>query len=186
MSSGITAGVGAVLGAVGGLVIGGAIGSSVSKGKGPEHRFAGVGTGALIGLLAGTFVGAAIGSPSAQAAPPAPTPTPPPLPANNLLAVITDPNAVRQYQTVVANAVSNPPDAQVIGVASTDYTSADIDGNPQNPRWTRVLSAFQKYINTRLATMTPQDRASLPAGFPAQLRTDGVLDYATAITLTSS
>jgi hypothetical protein len=184
MSSGVTAGVGAVLGAVGGLVIGGAIGSSVSKGKGPEHRFAGVGTGALIGLLAGTFVGAAIGSPSTAQA--APMPAPAPLPSSNLLTPIIDPNSVRQYQTLLADGLTNPPDAQALGLTSADYGQADIDGNPQNPRWTHVLSAFQKYINTLLATMTPQKRASLPAGFPAQLRTDGVLDYATAIALTSA
>lgn len=96
------------------------------------------------------------------------------------LAVITDPNMVRQYQSIIAQVLADkgqpglpmPPfGTWTVG----DYNGSDVDGNPANARWVRFLSAFQKYSNTQ-APFT-----AAPPGYPAQLRTDGVLDYATAV-----
>jgi hypothetical protein len=44
----------------------------------------------------------------------------------------------------------------------------------------KVLAAFQAYANTSAPFQ------GVPAGFPTQLRTDGVLDYATAMILANS
>lgn len=112
---------------------------------------------------------------------PAPSPTPGgPSPADIFAAVATDPGVVKAAQTIVAQGLMDPTLQTATGLTSADYNQYDVDGNPNNPRWVRVLGVVQKYFNAILPTATP---GKLPAGFPAQLRTDGVLDYATSTIL---
>jgi hypothetical protein len=175
--------VGLVVGAGAGFVAG-------TQMKGPNSQILGAGIGGLLGAGIGALATAA----AAQAAP-TPTPTPigpspapptPPLPPGAAFTTpITDPNMVRQYQTIVANAFATDPTVSAtVGLTPADYTSADVDGNPANPRWVRVVAAFQSYANTILPAALAAGK--LPAGFPAQLRTDGVLDYATAILIANA
>jgi hypothetical protein len=98
-------------------------------------------------------------------------------------ATITDPNGVLPYQNEAAGALTDPGStaAADLGLPPNAYTLSDVDGKWNNPKWMAVVSAFQRFANANL----PIARAAgkLPAGFPAQLRTDGVLDYATAIVM---
>lgn len=97
-------------------------------------------------------------------------------------AVITDPNMIRQYQTILANGLtSDPTTAQQLGLSPSDYAVSDIDGDPNNRKWMKVLSAYQYYVNQNLPAAVAAGR--LPAGYPSQLRTDGVLDYATGMAI---
>ena len=107
--------------------------------------------------------------------PSAPAPTP-----MSFTATITDPATVRQYQAIVANALALPT-AALPGMTVADYGLPDVDGNPSNPRWVRVLSALQTAVNPLLPAAVAAGRT--PPGFPSQLRTDGVLDYATAVVI---
>jgi hypothetical protein len=98
------------------------------------------------------------------------------------LQLITDPNMVRQYQTVFANGISTwtTQTTPYLGLTSARYGAADIDGNPQNARWVAALSIFQLFANMRMPWVNG------PVGFPLQLRADGVLDYATALAIMNS
>ena len=109
--------------------------------------------------------------------------SPPAPPAGtSFTALITDPNAVKQYQTLMADAFTNNPGTpSLLGLAPADFTAADVNGNPNDPRWTRVVSAYQTFMNTQLPSVVASGKA--PAGFPSQLRTDGLLDYATAVAI---
>jgi hypothetical protein len=95
--------------------------------------------------------------------------------------VVTDPNVVRQYQTVLANALANMGAAQELGIPSSTYLPSMVTGNSSDPAWTSVLSTFQKFTNPLLPGASVA--GVTPPGFPAQLRTDGVLDYATAMAM---
>ena len=135
--------------------------------------------GARIGLIAlGVAVVAgiyyAVNGSTAAASPPGA--------ATNYLAVITDPATVKQYQSIFATALSQGP-SNLPGLTAASYGPSDVDGNPSNPRWMAVLSLFQKDVNAEAAKATPSGFTNVPGGFPAQLRTDGVLDYATAIVI---
>jgi hypothetical protein len=112
---------------------------------------------------------------------PATVPAPAVSPASQFTAAITDPNVVKQYQAVLANALSSMGAAQELGIAPSLYTPAMVDGNPNNANWTSVLSTMQKYTNPLLPAAAAA--GVTPPGFPAQLRTDGVLDYATAMAM---
>ena len=136
----------------------------------------------IVGLSAATAVavGTAIyfGEKTAAAA------TPPAAP-QNLLSPITDAGTVRYYQNGIAQAIAAGKGNLLVGPSqpaptTADYAVSDVDGNPANPKWMKVLAAFQTYANSQ-APFT-----GAPAGFPAQLRTDGVLDYATAIVIANS
>lgn len=109
-----------------------------------------------------------------------PSPASPAPTAQQFTAVITDPNAVRQYQTMLASALAQPV-SPIEGLTAADYGPADVDGDPANARWVRALSVFQTMINPALPAAFAAGK--LPAGYPAQLRTDGALDYATAIAM---
>jgi len=108
-----------------------------------------------------------------------------PLPASGgtpaFTTVVTDPNVVRQYQTVLANALANMGAAQELGIPSSAYLPSMVTGNASDPAWTSVLSTYQKYVNPLLPGAAAA--GALVPGFPAQLRTDGVLDYATAMSM---
>jgi hypothetical protein len=91
---------------------------------------------------------------------------------------VTDASSLKQIQTTLASLLSS---GDMPALSSVSYTSADVDGDASNPRWIAALSAFQKTSNVSLPWGT-----GLPPGMPARLRTDGVLDYATAIILINS
>ncbi len=103
--------------------------------------------------------------------------------ASGFTTPITDAATVRQYQSIVATAIASGQfgATYVPPITIADYGAGDVDGNPTNKRWMTVLSVIQRDVNTSLLTVPA---GKLPAGFPAQLRTDGVLDYATAVALT--
>jgi len=120
-------------------------------------------------------VAAASGLP--QMVPPGPT---------GFLAVITDPNQIKQYQSIVAGVVADHEPGGLAGLHIADYNAGDVDGNAHNPRWIAALSALQRYVNAdqaAAAAMAGYTAAPVTPGFPDQLRTDGVLDYATAIVI---
>lgn len=98
---------------------------------------------------------------------------------NDYLSVITDAPTVTLYQNAIAGALSQG-NAQIPGMTSANYGAADVDGNPANPRWVAVVAAFQKAADGDLKPNT-----GIP-GFPSTLRTDGVLDYATALVMVNS
>ena len=133
----------------------------------------------IVGIVAAVAaVGGAVllGEKVATAAPAAP---------QNLLSPITDAGTVRYYQNGIAQSIAAGKGSMIAGpnqpaLTTADYAVSDVDGNPANPKWMKVLAAFQTYANTQ-APFT-----GAPAGFPAQLRTDGVLDYATAIVLANA
>jgi len=108
-------------------------------------------------------------------------PSPAAQPQPSFTAVVSDPNAVRQYQAILANRFQNEMLAPQLGLTPADYTQTDVDGNPYNPRWQRALAAFQAFINAK-----PIPAGVLPAGFPDHVRTDGVLDYATALIIANA
>lgn len=101
------------------------------------------------------------------------------MPTQNFLALITDPASVTQYQTAVANAIAAGNGNMLVAATQPvpTYSSSDVDGNPANPKWVALLSLFQQYVDSGGPL-----KAVLP-GFPTSLRTDGVLDYATALVL---
>lgn len=109
-------------------------------------------------------------------------------PGANLLTPITDAGTVRYYQNGVADGLSRmaQPDAQLPGLSATSYTVSQVDGNWQNPAWMAVLSIIQQDLNAAAASNNPPGWHNAPAGLPAQLRTDGVLDYVTAIMLANA
>jgi hypothetical protein len=118
----------------------------------------------------------------------APSP-PPPVSQNPLLAPITDKNTVTYYQNGFAQGLLQYPTTSpqdMPGLTAQSYGPTDVDGNPQNARWVAALATFQKDANAEAAAGTPPGYQDTPAGFPAQLRTDGVLDYATAIILANA
>jgi hypothetical protein len=100
-------------------------------------------------------------------------------PPQNYLALVTDPATVTQYQSIVADAIAQGKGNFLVGpnVPVPTYTSADVDGNPANPTWMTIIADFQKYVDSSGPLNT-----GMP-GFPSSLRTDGVLDYATALAL---
>lgn len=104
------------------------------------------------------------------------------------MAVITDPNEIRQYQTLLASALAAKEPDGIGGVRMADYNAGDVDGRASNPRWISALSGVQRFIDISMAqdAATPGYTSTAPAGFPAQLRTDGVLDYATAVLLVNA
>jgi hypothetical protein len=97
----------------------------------------------------------------------------------NYLATITDAPTVTQYQTIVANAIASGYYTQN-GLTTASYAVADVDGNPSNPKWMATLAKLQTLANANRPWTNP------PAGFPAALRTDGVLDYATAVVINNA
>jgi hypothetical protein len=135
-----------------------------SKPMSDGKRMALIAVGAAV--VAGIYL--AVNSKPAAASPPGS--------ATNFLAPITDPAAVKQYQTLLAWALANT--ANVPGLTAASYGSNDVDGNPANPKWVAVLSTFQKDANAVAGGFQ-----NVPGGFPAKLRTDGVLDYATSIVI---
>jgi len=100
-----------------------------------------------------------------------------PAPPQNFLAVITDKPTITQYQTIAANAIAS---GYFAGLTTANYAVSDVDGNAANPKWVAVLSYLQTAANANRPWTNP------PAGFPAALRTDGVLDYATAVVLNNA
>jgi len=133
--------------------------------------------GALAGLAllaTGIVVGVLVEKPAKAATP-----------GSNLLQPITDKATVTYYQNGVAQSLIQQGNSPLIpGLTSTVYPVTAVDGDPANPAWVAALSIFQKYVNADAAAHGGFQNA--PAGFPAQLRTDGVLDYATAIVLANS
>ncbi len=132
-------------------------------------------TGVVFGA-AGLLVGRAMAT-EKKSAPPAP-----PLPAsttNALLQPITIASQVKPFQEIIATALTHrPTDMSEWGLTPADYSTSDVDGDPNNPKWKRLLGILQRTLNAFLKEEgIPKDA---PPGFPAQLRTDGVLDYATA------
>ena len=135
----------------------------------------------------GTIVAGAIGiialvEHNASAKPASPPPQPQPSPAGaqtNFLALITDPATVRKYQTQIAGALASG-DTTLTGISAADYSPSDVDGDPNNPRWRHVVSAIQAWVNKNIPAAAAAGK--LPAGFPF-LRTDGVLDQATAFAI---
>jgi hypothetical protein len=146
----------------------------------------------LIGVAVFADRASAKSSPTPPMPPPPPPPGPPPPlpqtsvgwqqtpPKTDFLALITDPVAVRQRQSQMANGLAHG-DGKLIGMSTQDYTKGEVDGNPNNPRWRRVLAAFQAWTNPALTAAVAAGR--LPAGYPAQLRTDGILDQATDLAI---
>jgi hypothetical protein len=110
-------------------------------------------------------------------------------PANPLLQVVTDPGTVKQFQTIIATAIANGQGNLLVSPGTNapttaDYAMSDVDGNPANAKWMAVLANFQRYVDASLPQIAAAGK--LPAGYPSTLRTDGVLDYATAIAITAS
>ena len=104
--------------------------------------------------------------------------------ASGFAAPITDAATVKQYQSIIADDIAAGAfSGYVPPITLVQYGAGDVDGNPTNARWMSVLSTIQRDINTSLSTMAP---GKLPAGFPAQLRTDGVLDYGTAVAIANA
>lgn len=99
----------------------------------------------------------------------------------NYLAVINDPATVKQYQSLVATNLAAGDYKSDIQLTSSSYAASDVDGNPSNPKWVSTLAQLQAYINSTGELSKAGN--GLPAGFPTSLRTDGVLDLATAILL---
>jgi hypothetical protein len=102
-------------------------------------------------------------------------PAPPP---PNYLALVKNPAVVKAAQnglaaTIGAGGFASKTASPILTAA--DWSGWNIDGNPENPKWVAALAKAQKAINALL----PFDKKR-PAGFPSQLRTDGVLDWATA------
>jgi len=122
-----------------------------------------------------------------------PSPASPP-PGASITTPITDAPTVRYYQGLLADMLSKLTQEDIANfptpLAINMWTAGEVDGNPQNPRWVAALSAIQIGAN---AEANGPDLANpgkkrgwptdFPADFPAQLRTDGVLDYATAMLL---
>lgn len=110
----------------------------------------------------------------AEASSNAPTPSP-------FTQVITDSNTIKQAQTlmnvVTANNQWNGP--------AYGPPNDQIDGNASNPDFKNAVSYLQQGINARLNTGA-LPYSQLPKGFPSQLRTDGVLDYATYIAMVNA
>jgi hypothetical protein len=106
--------------------------------------------------------------------------------ANPLLRPITDKATVTYYQNGLAQGLLQRNTNQIPGLTATTYPVTAVDGNPANPTWMAALAIFQKWANAQVATNTPPGFRDAPAGFPSALRTDGVLDYATAIVLANS
>lgn len=106
--------------------------------------------------------------------PAVPAPLPALSPGTSYTELVTDPIRVGQVQNEVASkmALSNN-----LGIKVSDYGPADVDGNPGNPNWMRVLMVIQNAINVALPAFVLTGQ--LPTGFPSALRTDGVLDVAT-------
>lgn len=116
-------------------------------------------------ILLGTAIGTVAGLVVNRMAAPAPSP---------YLAVVTDAAAVAQSQAVLAALVLK---GYAPGAA---YTVAEVNGDPKSPRFVAALAHFQTYANANA------DFSKAPADYPKQLRTDGVLDYATAQMLTNA
>jgi len=99
---------------------------------------------------------------------------------------IVDSAVVRYFQNLLAIAITGQAEygsfAQNSKLTTADYNQNDVDGNPGNPRWMHVLSVFQAMVNG-IININP---ISVFPGFPAQLRADGVLDFATAIAIIGS
>ena len=134
---------------------------------------------AAVGGAALLAVGYAIGSNTAAATPvlkPAPAPVSP----AQFLQTITDAPTVTQYQTVFAAGLTAGTYSGS-GLSPMSYTSTDITGNAADSKWVANLAIWQKWMNTLLPGIISAGKA--PVGFPAQLRTDGVLDYATALAM---
>jgi hypothetical protein len=126
----------------------------------------------ILGLTAGAVV---VGGGIAIAAMPTKkTAAVPPGPPN-FTAIITDPNMVRQYQTMFAADVA----AAKAPLNQIAYTAAQVNGDPTDQQWMAALAKLQVYANAN-------PWQSAPAGFPAILRTDGVLDYATALIIANA
>ena len=129
-----------------------------------------------LGGAAVAAVAAAVffGEKSASAAPAAP---------QNLLSPITDKATVTYYQNGIAQGLAKNTANDIPGLTASSYGPTDVDGNPANARWMAALSILQAFINAQRPWWK---NTTAPAGFPAALRTDGVLDYATAIMLENS
>jgi hypothetical protein len=133
-----------------------------------------------VALAAGIGIGVMVSKPAAAA-------TVGPPGANPLFTTpITDAGTVKQYQTLIATAIATATatGATAIGpwsptaAASQPYPTTSVDGNPANPAFMADLAQFQVWMNAQ----QPWSYV-FPAGFPAALRTDGVLDYATAMAI---
>lgn len=134
---------------------------------------------AVVVIGGGIAIAVAASKPAAAAPTPKPghlpAPAPPPVPVGaGFTTPITDPATVTQYQTVVANGVADPT---YTGPPVT-YAITNVNGNPSDPTWMAALAIIQRYINTDGGGIDP---TKVPPGFPIPIRTDGVLDYATAI-----
>lgn len=136
--------------------------------------------GIVLGVLATSIFAGTLGLLAGRALAQDEPKTPlPPTPSDVLLQPITAPSQVRPFQTLVAEAIQKRPE-EMWGLGPIDYSSSDVDGDPNNPKWRRVLAFWQKKVNNLLAEYVPPEA---PSGFPKQLRTDGVLDYATSIAI---
>jgi hypothetical protein len=137
------------------------------------------------GVVAGTtgfLVGRAMAAEKAKPLPP-PAPTPASTATSNaLLQPITAASQVQPFQMIIAQALAKrPSEMGEWGLTPSDYSVSDVDGDPNNPKWKKLLSTLQKTLNAFLVEEgIPSDA---PAGFPPQLRTDGVLDYATSVAI---
>lgn len=98
---------------------------------------------------------------------------------------VTDAATTHYLQRIVAQALEKGPHRLLPGLTSADYNSSDVDSNPENPRWKRVVSTFQTLANKILPSLIASEIVAdqIPADFPSQLRTDGVVDWATATLL---
>jgi len=106
-------------------------------------------------------------------------------------ALVTDPNTVKTFQTVVANGIAQGKGNLLVLPGTTvpttsTYALSDVDGNPQNPKWLALMAQFQAYVNQDTPLKPTWPGPNFLPGFPTALRTDGVLDYATALFLTNS
>lgn len=111
-----------------------------------------------------------------------PAPGSPTTMAASLLGLVTVPADVMQYQLIVVSAIASGASPVPAWAARPPmYTEAQIDGDVTNPAFIAALAPFQVWANANSASWT-----AVPIGYPAQLRTDGVLDYATAIALVNS
>lgn len=99
------------------------------------------------------------------------------LQSSPLTTVITDPNTIKQAQTILAQAIQGgswPNGPTTVGFA--------LDGNAQGLAWMQAVQSFQRFANTAF----PASQWVAPPGFPQQLRTDGVLDYATYLAMVNA
>ena len=134
--------------------------------------------GVVLGVLATSIFTGALGMLAGRALAQN-EPKAPELPLNSLLQPITAQSQVRPFQILIAQAIQRRPE-EMWGLGPLDYSPSDVDGDPQNPKWRRVLAFWQQKVNELLAHYMPPEA---PPGFPLQLRTDGVLDYATSIAI---